>query len=351
MSAISTDQVSGALAKVVVPKLGKSILDLDVVQDVAIENGHIKLLLNFNIAAYASKSQLRDWVIQAVENLPEVQSVSTEFIASKASPHASHQSRPGQSKSMITLPQVGCVLAVFSGKGGVGKSTVSANLAVAMTALGEKVGLFDADMHGPSIPQIMGIQDRPQMNEHKIIPLERHGVKTMSVGYLVKQDEPLIWRGPMISKGINEMLESAQWGALDFLILDLPPGTGDAQLGLSQDVRLDGAVAVTTPQDVALADVHRGIAAFQKLEVPIWGLIENMSYFVCPGCAERTEIFGSGGGEKGSLKHDIPLLGRLPLDPKLCQSSDAGTPLVALEPQHPASLEFMRIAEQIIETH
>jgi ATP-binding protein involved in chromosome partitioning len=352
MSVVSPDQIQDALAQIKVPKLDKSILELDVVQDVSVDAGHVKLTLKFNIPAYASKSELRDWVTQAVSNLPGVDTVDTDFVSGPAPANNnadSPQSAPLPSR-MIQLPQVACIIAVFSGKGGVGKSTVSSNLAVALTMLGEKVGLFDADLHGPSVPTIMGSQERPRMDGQKMHPLVQHGVKTMSVGYLVEEDEPLIWRGPMITKGINELLETTEWGALDFLILDLPPGTGDAQLGLAQDVRLDGSIAVTTPQNVALADVHRGIAAFKKLEVPIWGVIENMSYFVCPGCGEEAEIFGKGGGEKESVRQGIPLLGRLPIDPTICETGDSGTPIVSANPEHSASLEFKRMAAALIET-
>lgn len=347
---VSVDQVTSALTQIKVPQIDKSIMDLDVVQDVSVNEGIVKLQLRFSIAAYASKSQLRGWVNDAVNAVPGVQSVETEFVAS-AGEHSNGQTpqqQPHTMSRMITLPQIGCVIAVFSGKGGVGKSTVSANLAVALTVLGEKVGLFDADMHGPSIPRIMGIDERPRMNEGRMIPPERHGIKTMSVGYLVDDGQPLIWRGPMITKGINEMLETTEWGALDFLILDLPPGTGDAQLGLAQDVRLDGAIAVTTPQDVALEDVRRGISAFKKLEVPMWGVIENMAYFMCPHCGEATEIFGKGGGEKESKRHGLPLLGRLPIDPLLCETADAGVPMITQHPQHQITLEFRRMAAEIV---
>jgi len=351
---VSVEQISSVLAQVHVPKVEKSIVDLDVVQHVEVKEGNVNLQLRFTIAAYASKSQLREWVHDAVKSVPGVKSVATEFVTGPTEQSAQsngqapqQQEQPPMSR-MITLPQIGCVIAVFSGKGGVGKSTISANLATALTVLGEKVGLFDADMHGPSIPKIMGINERPKMNEGRMIPLERHGIKTMSVGYLVEEGQPLIWRGPMITKGINEMLETTEWGALDFLILDLPPGTGDAQLGLAQDVRLDGTIAVTTPQDVALEDVRRGIAAFRKLEVPMWGVIENMAYFTCPHCGEATEIFGSGGGEKESERQGLPLLGRLPIDPLLCQSADSGIPMITQHPQHQITLEFRRIAAEIV---
>ncbi len=350
---VSVEQVSSALAQVQIPQLEKSIVDLDVIQHVAVEKGNVNLQLRFTIAAYASKSQLREWVHEAVKTVPGVQSVATEFVTgpteASAQPNGhTPQQEPQPMSRMITLPQVGCIIAVFSGKGGVGKSTVSVNLATALTVLGEKVGLFDADMHGPSIPKIMGINDRPKMNEGRMIPLERHGIKTMSVGYLVDDGQPLIWRGPMITKGINEMLETTEWGDLDFLILDLPPGTGDAQLGLAQDVRLDGTIAVTTPQDVALEDVRRGIAAFKQLEVPMWGVIENMAYFNCPHCGEATEIFGTGGGERESERQGLPLLGRLPIEPLLCQSADDGVPMITQHPQHPITLEFRRIAAEIV---
>lgn len=347
MSGLTSEQISAALAGVVVPKVEKSLVELGVVRDVIVKEGDVKLLLQFNIAAYASKSDVRDWATQAVSALPGVRSVQTEFVASDAS--QMRKQAPSAKRRAVQLPQVACILAVFSGKGGVGKSTVSANLAVALASLGEQVGLFDADLHGPSIPKIMGLMDRPRMEENKMVPLERHGVKTMSVGFLVEETEPLIWRGPMITKGINELLQTTDWGPLDFLILDMPPGTGDAPLGLAQDVRLDGSIAVTTPQDVALADVRRGIAAFRKLEVPVWGMVENMAYLRCPHCDHTIEVFGSGNVDKESQAQGIPVLGRLPLDPLLSQASDQGVPIVSAQPEHPVSLEFIRIAEEIIQ--
>jgi len=346
VTVLSSEHVTQALEGVIVPRVNKSVVALGVVQDVSVNGGRVSLLLDFNIPAYASKSELKAWVSAALERLPGVGAVEVKFVAG---PKPKNTPPPKTAPRTLRLPQVGCVVAVFSGKGGVGKSTVSANLAVALTVLGERVGLFDADMHGPSIPKVMGITERPQMDKKTILPLERHGVKTMSVGYMVNANEPLIWRGPMLTKGINELLEGTRWGALDFLILDLPPGTGDVQLGLAQDVRLDGAIAVTTPQDVALDDVHRGINTFKKLEVPVWGIVENMAYFVCPGCGSQTEIFGHGGGQKGSEQHGIPLLGQLPLVPELCRSGDAGQPLVSSQPQHPASLTFKHIAAQIVD--
>lgn len=341
MSAISKEQVLKALDTIIIPKLGKPLTEADVVENVSVEDGSVKIRLRFNIAAYASKSQLKAWVTDAIGSQPGVRKLETEFITGPNNP----RQQPKAAPLALQFPQVRCVFVVFSGKGGVGKSTVSVNLATALTILGRRVGLFDADMHGPSVPALMGIDDRPRMEEGKMLPLQRHGVKTMSVGYLVEKDAPLIWRGPMITKGINELLEGTDWGELDFLILDLPPGTGDAQLGLAQDVRLDGAIAVTTPQQVALSDVRRGIEAFKKLEVPLWGVIENMAYFVCPECGKQTEVFGP----RKHLNGGWEVLGHLPLDPLLCEAGERGVPLVAAQPKHPASLEIRRVSETIIE--
>jgi ATP-binding protein involved in chromosome partitioning len=229
----------------------------------------------------------------------------------------------------------------------VGKSTVSVNLAVALERLGERVGLFDADVHGPNIPTLLGLAEPPAVHAGKLIPILRYGVHAMSIGLLVGGGDPLIWRGPMISKAINELLESTAWPELDYLIVDMPPGTGDAQLGLAQDVELSGAIAVTTPQEVALSDVRRGIGAFQKLNVPIIGIIENMAYYLCPQCGHRAYIFGQGGGEKEAQRQNMKLLGQIPLDPKLRELGDAGVPIVIAAPSSPAAVEFSRIAQAV----
>ncbi len=231
------------------------------------------------------------------------------------------------------LGNVKNIIAVASGKGGVGKSTVAANLALALHLQGKKVGLLDADIYGPSIPTLFGLKDKqPAVDpeKKKLLPLEKFGLKIMSIGFLMRESDAVIWRGPMIHKMLQQFLEDVDWGELDFLMIDLPPGTGDVQLSLSQLIPLSGAVIVTTPQDIALADVVRGIAMFQKVGVPVLGVIENMSYFACPHCNHRTDIFAHGGGKRMAETHQVSFLGEIPLDPKTREASDSGTPIVGL---------------------
>jgi len=249
------------------------------------------------------------------------------------------------------IPQVRNVIAVASGKGGVGKSTVSTNLAIALAETGAKVGLVDADMYGPNIPLMMGFAQKPDLygNENnKIVPLKRYGVTLMSIGFFIGDDDnPMIWRGPMVHGAINQFLRDVDWGELDYLVVDLPPGTGDAPLSLSQLVPVAGVVIVTTPQDVALQDVVKGVAMFEKLDVPIAGVVENMSYFVCPHCGESTEIFGHGGGERVAEKYGFPLLGRIPLDVRIRVGGDEGNPIVISEPDSPLAAAFRDTARQV----
>jgi ATP-binding protein involved in chromosome partitioning len=297
--------------------------------------------------SFASKSQVREWATVKLKALPEIEGVEIEFVPAPSRPGQPTQPAAMPSMGRIQLPNIQKIVAVFSGKGGVGKSTVSTNLAAALGHLGQRVGLFDADVHGPNIPTLMGIHGQPELQNGKMLPPERHRVKTMSIGFLVSGDEPLIWRGPMITKAINELLEMTDWGELDFLIMDLPPGTGDAQLGLAQDVLFTGSIAVTTPQEVALSDVRRGIAAFRRLAVPLWGIIENMSYYVCPGCGRKEYLFGRGGGEAEATKQRIPLLGQIPIDPQVREHGDAGVPIVVRAPGSDAAKAFIQIAQSL----
>jgi len=246
------------------------------------------------------------------------------------------------------LPGVKNIIAIASGKGGVGKSTVSVSLAVALARTGARVGLLDTDIYGPSIPIMMGITEKPEIRGEKLIPIVKYGVSLMSIGFMIAEDTPLIWRGPMVMKAVEQLLTDVEWGNLDYLLMDLPPGTGDVQLTLAQKVPLTGVVIVTTPQDVALLDVVRGISMFRKLDVPILGVIENMSFFRCPHCGERSDIFSHGGGEAASKKLDVPFLGEVPIDLKIREGGDAGRPVLVDDSESPQSKVFMNLAEQLV---
>ena len=240
-------------------------------------------------------------------------------------------------------------LAIASGKGGVGKSTVSVNLAVALAHGGAATGLLDADLYGPSIPILTGTGRMPENNGHKILPLEAHGIRLMSLGYLMPDGAPVIWRGPMVSGAIQQFLHDVEWGSLDYLLVDLPPGTGDAQLTLAQSLPLAGAVIVMTPQDLAMHIASKALAMFQQLKVPILGIIENMSGFVCPHCGRRAAIFRQGGARRASERLGVPFLGEIPLDPRVCETSDRGTPIVTSIPDSPVAEAFRRVSDALVE--
>ena len=248
----------------------------------------------------------------------------------------------------IPLPAVAHIIAVASGKGGVGKSTTAANLALALAGNGLKVGLLDADIFGPSVPRLFGITEKPVITaDKKILPLEKYGLRLMSIGFMVAEENPMVWRGPMVMGAIQQLLRDVQWGELDVLVVDMPPGTGDAQLTLAQQVPLAGAVIVSTPQDLALIDARKGIAMFRKVNVPILGIIENMSYFLCPHCGERSEIFHHGGAEAEARRDQVPFLGAVPLEMAIRQLSDAGTPIVAAQPEHGITKIYQTLAKQV----
>ena len=259
------------------------------------------------------------------------------------------QSSQPQHATGSLVPGVKHVIAVSSGKGGVGKSTVASNLACALALTGAKVGLLDADLYGPNIPMMMGPAKGPEQKDGKIVPAESYGVKLISMAFLVPEETPLIWRGPMVHQYLQAFFRDVDWGELDYLLIDLPPGTGDVQLSLSQMVPLAGAVTVTTPQEVALHDVRKGMAMFQKVNVPLLGIIENMSYFVCGHCGERTEIFSHGGGERAAEKLGVPFLGRIPIDPAIREGGDSGHPIVVTDPTSPQAEAFRDIARKLID--
>jgi len=258
-----------------------------------------------------------------------------------------HAAQQPQAKENL-IPGVKHVVAVSSGKGGVGKSTVASNLACALALTGGRVGLLDADLYGPNIPMMMGSTAGPEQKDGKILPVENHGVKIISMAYLVPEEAPLVWRGPMVHQYLQAFFRDVLWGDLDYLLIDLPPGTGDVQLSLSQMVPLAGAITVTTPQEVALYDVRKGMAMFQKVNVPLLGIIENMSFFVCGHCGERTEIFSHGGGERAATKLGVPFLGRIPIDPAIRDGGDSGRPIVVAHPDSPQATAFRDIAQRII---
>jgi ATP-binding protein involved in chromosome partitioning len=255
---------------------------------------------------------------------------------------AAHGQRPG-----LLLPDVRAIVAVASGKGGVGKSTVAVNLAVALARQGLKIGLLDADIYGPSMPRMLGIARKPEVKGERMIPPVAWGLKAMSIGFLVEEETPMIWRGPMVMGALEQMLGQVEWGALDLLLVDMPPGTGDAQLTMAQRVALSGAVIVSTPQDIALLDARRGVRMFERVRVPVLGIVENMSYFCCPSCGHRAEIFGHGGARLEAQRLGTEFLGEVPLLLDIRTASDAGSPIVAAAPDSPAAQAFAGVARRV----
>jgi len=338
------EQVLEALKKVKFPGLSRDIVSFGFVRDVRIDGGNVSFTVHFQTENPAVGQQLARDAEAAVSAIAGVQNVKVNLeIAPRQMAGPATGGQPG------ILEGVRFKIAVASGKGGVGKSTVSTNLSLALVSLGYTVGLLDADIYGPSQQMMLGIEGRPQIDEHddKIMPMENHGVKTMSLGLITDPDTPVIWRGPMVMKALDQFLTDVKWGKLDFMIIDLPPGTGDAQLTLTQKVPLTGAVVVTTPQDVALIDARKGLAMFRKVNVPVLGIVENMSYFICRHCGEREEIFGHGGGKKTAEMLGVPFLGEVPIDPKVVVGGDSGEPIVVLAPQSTAAEAFRQIAKQV----
>jgi ATP-binding protein involved in chromosome partitioning len=337
----SKEQVLDALKGVKFPGLSRDIVSFGFVHDVSVEGGSVSFTVRFQTENQNAAAQIGRDAEAAVKAVPGVESV--RMTVDVGSRQAGPQGGPPAEQ---ILSGVKYKIAVASGKGGVGKSTVSTNLALALRGLGYTVGMLDADIYGPSQQMMLGIHGRPQIDEsdEKIIPMENHGVKTMSLGLITDPDTPVIWRGPMVMKALDQFLTDVKWGQLDFMIIDLPPGTGDAQLTLTQKVPLSGAVVVTTPQDVALIDARKGLAMFRKVNVPVLGIIENMSFFICNHCGEREEIFGHGGGRKTAELLGVPFLGEIPIDPKVVVGGDSGEPIVVLDPTSAAAQAFRQLA-------
>jgi ATP-binding protein involved in chromosome partitioning len=338
------EQVLDALKKVKFPGLSRDIVSFGFVHDVKVKEGIVTFTIKFQTENPNVGHQIVRDSEAAVRAVPGVTQVMASLdIGSR------QNAQPVMGPEI--LPGVKYKIAVASGKGGVGKSTVSTNLSLALRQLGFTVGLLDADIYGPSQQMMLGITGRPQIDEHdeKIMPMENHGVKTMSLGLITDVDTPVIWRGPMVMKALDQFLTDVKWGTLDFMVIDLPPGTGDAQLTLTQKVPLTGAVIVTTPQDVALIDARKGLAMFRKVNVPVLGIVENMSYFICKHCGEREEIFGHGGGHKTAEMLGVPFLGEVPIDPKVVVGGDSGEPIVVMDPTSPAAMAFTECARQIVQ--
>jgi ATP-binding protein involved in chromosome partitioning len=325
--------------------MSRDIVSFGFVKDVGIEGGSVEVELALSTHNPDAANQVRAETEEAVAALDGVDSVEVRLQVT--APVNRPSGRPGSVRESSLLPGVKHVVAVASGKGGVGKSTVAANLAVRLAQLGSKVGLLDADIYGPSLPTMFGITDRPVSDGQKVLPFEKYGIKLMSLGFLVEMDTPVIWRGPMVYKALLQLLGDVDWGDLDYLILDLPPGTGDAQLTLTQKVPIAGAVIVTTPQDVALIDARKGLAMFRKVNVPVVGIIENMSGFVCPHCGEATDIFKHGGGERTADVLGCPFLGKIPLDPAIVHGGDDGVPIVVSQPESLYAEAFRRVCEAV----
>src|SRR5690242_373634 len=340
--------VLDALRAVRDPDQGQDIVSLGLVKELRIQDAEVSFTLAFAGQAPATKAALHSGASKAVSQLPGVTRVSVKM-GSAARPaqapqaHAhGHAGAPAPSAEFI--PEVKHTIAVSSGKGGVGKSTVAVNLALALQQSGASVGIIDSDVYGPDVPLMLGTKGKPGMFDNRIIPVEAYGLKVMSIGLLVNEREPLVWRGPMIHSFIQQMLKDVMWGALDYLVFDMPPGTGDAQLSLSQVLPLSGVVMVTTPQDVALLDVRKAIGMFQRLNVPILGIVENMSTFACPHCGQHTPIFGDRGGQRVADEYGAPLLARLPLDPETRVGGDEGTPITVRKPDSAPARAFRDLA-------
>ena len=341
---LSQDTILDALKSVKYPGYSRDIVSFGLVKDVSAANGAVSVTMQLTSPNPEAAQQIKIESERILKNLPGVNHVHVE-VRQPAAGQSAGATNPFANQNKVS--GVKRIIAIASGKGGVGKSTCSVNLACALMHLGAKVGLLDCDIYGPSIPLMMGVHEKPTVNAaERLVPPSNHGVKVMSIGLLVTDDQPVIWRGPMITKTIQQFLLAVEWGELDFLLVDLPPGTGDAQLSLCQTVPLDGGVIVTTPQEASLGVVRKGIAMFNKVNVPILGIIENMSYFTTPN-GERVEIFGHGGGKEEAARQKVLFLGEVPIFTEIREGGDHGMPIVVSTPNHLAGKSFIQIAETL----
>jgi ATP-binding protein involved in chromosome partitioning len=375
--AVTKEQVMAALAKVFSPN-GTPLPEARVLSEVIVSDGKVFFSLTVDAETVKAWEPIRKDAETAVRAVPGVQSALVALTAERkagavsrgpqpahvaanqprgqahghAHGHAGHQHAPspGGEREKPGIPGVDAVIAVASGKGGVGKSTTAVNLALGLRDLGLKVGLLDADIYGPSMPKLLAIKEKPKTIDGKrLVPIERYGLKVMSIGFMVEEETPMIWRGPMVMSAITQMLHEVEWGKLDVMVVDMPPGTGDAQLTMAQQVPLKGAVIVSTPQDLALIDARRGVAMFKRVNVPVLGIVENMSYFLCPECGTRSDIFSHGGARHEAERLGVPFLGEVPLHMAIREKSDSGLPVVATDPEGPHTKIYRDIAARVLE--
>jgi ATP-binding protein involved in chromosome partitioning len=359
--AVGKEQVLSALAKVPSPG-GTALTEARVLSDVVVSDGKVFFSITVDTAAVKAWEPVRKRAEDAVRAIPGVQSALVALTAERSSGAAARGPNPAHvaqqprraahpaDKTQPGIPGVDAVIAVASGKGGVGKSTTAVNIALGLRDLGLKVGMLDADIYGPSLPKLLAINEKPQtVGGTKLKPIDRYGLAVMSIGFLIDEETPMIWRGPMVMSAITQMLHEVEWGKLDVMVVDMPPGTGDAQLTMAQQVPLKGAVIVSTPQDLALIDARRGVAMFKRVNVPVLGIVENMSYFLCPNCGTRSDIFGYAGARKEAERQGVPFLGEVPLHMTIREKSDSGLPVVATEPDGVHAKIYREIAAKVLE--
>ncbi len=343
---LTRERIIKVLKGVKYPGFNRDIVSFGLVKDIALEGSKVTLSIVLPKPDRKLQSEIEEEVRKAIFGIPGVEDLSMK-IGSR--PQKQITADAGSEKSK--LPDVKYYIAVASGKGGVGKSTIATNLSLAISKKRQKVGLMDADIWGPSAPLMMGISEKPRATtDDKIVPIEKFGLKVMSIGFLVNEEDAVIWRGPMVHGAVKQFIEDVEWSGTDYLVIDLPPGTGDAQLSLAQTAPISGGVIVTTPQDVALVDVRRGILMFNKLNIPILGIVENMSYLDMPGVDGKIDIFGRGGGRRMAERFEVPFLGEIPIDPRIRIGGDNGNPIVESDPQSAAAKAFFEIADRILES-
>jgi ATP-binding protein involved in chromosome partitioning len=366
VSSTLQERLAHTLAGITNPRTGSSVMDDEMVRDIGTSvDGRVRLTML--LAPQDDATLVRDvrQALQAVEGVRDVAiDVQPRPPAAPATPAATRPaSRPAAralpvmdarptpknvpAPTPVAYPQLGKIVAVSSGKGGVGKSTVAVNLAVSLAQRGARVGLMDADVYGPNIPRMIGLDRPPAVENEKIMPLEAHGIKVISLGFLIERDQPAIWRGPIVMKIVTQFLRDVNWGQLDYFLVDMPPGTGDAQLSLAQATHVHGALIVTTPQEVAVGDALRGVKMFQRVNIPVLGIVENMSWFECPHCGKPASLFGAGGGERLATETSLPLLAQIPMSPRVMEGGDRGVPIVVSDPESGPARAISGLAERV----